>query len=121
MNNAGNEVLRKILEYGIAEEKATDNYSKNYILFQNLFDKLSMEKPLIIYQFILHLLDKTILLPIQADNQDTALNIFSTLNDRGLPLSDADILKRKYIINYQKKKSKNLSINGKNWMNGLAV
>jgi len=34
-------------------------------------------------------------LPIKADNQDTALTIFSTLNDRGLPLSDADIFKAK--------------------------
>ena len=34
-----------------------------------------------------------ILLPIEAGSQDTALRIFSTLNDRGLPLSDADIFK----------------------------
>jgi len=38
---------------------------------------------------------KAILLPITADTQDTALTIFSTLNDRGLPLSDADIFKAK--------------------------
>lgn len=37
-----------------------------------------------------------ILLPIEADNQDTALRIFSTLNDRGLPLSDADIFKSQF-------------------------
>lgn len=95
MNNTGNEILRKILEKGIVDKNAKDNYSKNYLLFQELFDKLSLEKPMIIYQFILHLLEKTILLPIQADNQDIALNIFSTLNDRGLPLSDADIFKAK--------------------------
>jgi hypothetical protein len=35
------------------------------------------------------------LLPITADTQDTALTIFSTLNDRGLALSDADIFKAK--------------------------
>ena len=34
-----------------------------------------------------------ILLPIEAESQDTALRIFSTLNDRGKPLSDADIFK----------------------------
>lgn len=41
------------------------------------------------------LLNQAILLPITADTQDTALTIFSTLNDRGLPLSDADIFKAK--------------------------
>lgn len=95
MNNEGNEILRKILETGIADKNASDNYSKNYILFQNLFDELSLEKPMIIYYFILYILERSILLPIQADTQDTALTIFSTLNDRGLPLSDADIFKAK--------------------------
>jgi hypothetical protein len=33
------------------------------------------------------------LLPIDADDQETALTIFNTLNNRGLPLSDADIFK----------------------------
>lgn len=40
-------------------------------------------------------MNQAILLPITADTQDTALTIFSTLNDRGLPLSDADIFKAK--------------------------
>ena len=40
-------------------------------------------------------MNKAILLPITADSQDTALTIFSTLNDRGLALSDADIFKAK--------------------------
>ena len=37
-----------------------------------------------------------ILLPIEAESQDTALRIFSTLNDRGLPLADADIFKSQF-------------------------
>lgn len=39
------------------------------------------------------------MLPISADSQDTALTIFSTLNNRGLPLSDADIFKAKIYNN----------------------
>ncbi|GAF21004.1 hypothetical protein JCM19047_671 [Bacillus sp. JCM 19047] len=50
-------------------------------------------------------MNKAILLPITADSQDTALTIFSTLNDRGLALSDADIFKAKI---YNK-----LDVNGK--------
>lgn len=93
VNNAGNEILRSILETGHADENAKDNYSKNYRYFQELFDKHSTENPLMVYQFIYALLNQAILLPITADTQDTALTIFSTLNDRGLPLSDADIFK----------------------------
>lgn len=95
VNNEGNEILRSILETGKADEKAKDNYSKNYIRFQELFDKHSQENALMVYQFIFALLNQAILLPITADTQDTALTIFSTLNDRGLPLSDADIFKAK--------------------------
>ncbi len=95
VNNEGDETLRSILETGKANEKAKDNYSKNYRYFQELFDKHSTENPLMVYQFIYALLNQAILLPITADTQDTALTIFSTLNDRGLPLSDADIFKAK--------------------------
>lgn len=95
VNNDGNEILRSILETGRADENAKDNYSKNYRYFQELFDKHSTENPLMVYQFIYALLNQAILLPITADTQDTALTIFSTLNDRGLPLSDADIFKAK--------------------------
>lgn len=95
VNNDGNEILRSILENGKADENAKDNYSKNYRHFQELFDKHSTENPLMVYQFIYALLNQAILLPITADTQDTALTIFSTLNDRGLPLSDADIFKAK--------------------------
>lgn len=95
VNNEGNEILRSILETGKADENAKDNYSKNYVHFQELFDKHSAENPLMVYQFIYALLNQAILLPITADTQDTALTIFSTLNDRGLPLSDADIFKAK--------------------------
>ena len=95
VNNDGNEILRSILETGCADENAKDNYSKNYRYFQELFDKHSIENPLMVYQFIYALLNQAILLPITADTQDTALTIFSTLNDRGLPLSDADIFKAK--------------------------
>ena len=95
MNNEGNEILHSILETGKADENAKDNYSKNYRHFQEMFDKHSTENPLMVYQFIYALLNQAILLPITADTQDTALTIFSTLNDRGLPLSDADIFKAK--------------------------
>lgn len=106
VNNDGNEILRSILETGHAKENAKDNYSKNYRHFQELFDKHSTENPLMVYQFIYALLNQAILLPITADTQDTALTIFSTLNDRGLPLSDADIFKAKIYNQLESKEKK---------------
>lgn len=105
INNEGNEILRKILETGKADENAKDNYSKNYRHLQKLLDKHSTENPLMVYEFIYALLNQAILLPITADSQDTALTIFSTLNNRGLPLSDADIFKAK-IYNHLEKDEK---------------
>jgi uncharacterized protein with ParB-like and HNH nuclease domain len=40
------------------------------------------------------------LLSIEAESQDTALRIFSTLNDRDMPLSDADIFKAQFYTFY---------------------
>ncbi len=95
MDNAGNDILKNILRTGKADPKATDNYSKNYIIFQELYEKKCANTALNIYDFIFALLNQAIVLPIGADTQDTALTIFSTLNDRGMPLSDADIFKAK--------------------------
>lgn len=105
INNEGNEILRKILETGKADGNAKDNYSKNYRHLQKLLDEHSTENPLMVYEFIYALLNQAILLPITADSQDTALTIFSTLNNRGLPLSDADIFKAK-IYNHLEKDEK---------------
>ena len=48
---------------------------------------------------------QTCALPI-SESQDTALRIFSTLNDRGLPLSDADIFKAQFYKYYNDQKKK---------------
>lgn len=89
----GNEILRRILETGVADKDAKDNYSRNFNKFLELYEAKSSSDPMMIYHFINALLKYSILLPISADSQDTALTIFSTLNNRGLPLSDADIFK----------------------------
>lgn len=95
ISNSGNEILKNILCLGTAEIDAKDHYSINYRVFQALFDKHSKENALMVYEFIYSLLNQAILLPISADSQDTALTIFSTLNNRGLPLADSDIFKAK--------------------------
>lgn len=95
INNEGNEFLRRILETGKANIHSKDNYSMNYLKLQELFKEKASSDPLQIYDFIYAILNQVIILPITAEDQEMALTIFSTLNDRGLPLSDADIFKAK--------------------------
>lgn len=102
ISDSENEILKNILETGNIKENAQDSYSKNYKQLLELLEEKSKENALMIYQFIYALLNQVIILPITADTQDTALTIFSTLNDRGLPLSDADIFKAKIYNNLTK-------------------
>lgn len=90
-----NQILENILKTGEVEDKSKDRYSLNYKLLIKLLDEYANNEPLNFYKFTNNVLNKTIVLPIKADTQETALTIFSTLNDRGHPLSDADIFKAK--------------------------
>lgn len=54
----------------------------------------------------IRIMNNCILLLIEAESQDTALRIFSTLNDRGLPLSDLNIFKAQFYKYYSKKNEK---------------
>ena len=82
-----------------------DQYSKNYIHIRAALDRKGNESPTHFNVFVRSIIKQTIVLPITADNQDTALIIFQTLNDRGLPLSDSDIFKAK-IYNHKSKEKR---------------
>lgn len=99
ISDEGNKVFDEILTRGIIKENAQDNYSLNYKLLTSLIENYGTNEPELFFWFIRNVLNKAILLPITADSQDTALTIFSTLNDRGLALSDADIFKAKIYNN----------------------
>lgn len=101
VSDGGNEIIQIILQTGKVVEGAKDNYSRNYRKFQSLLDEASKTDPLNVRSFVFALLNQAIVLPITADSQDTALTIFSTLNNRGLPLSDADIFKAKIYSHLQ--------------------
>lgn len=93
----------EILKTGIAPDSMKSNYAKNYRFFQGLIDKFIHEYATVFIYFPTRILRNCILLPIEADNQNTALRIFSTLNDRGMPLSDADIFKAQFYKYYSNK------------------
>ena len=88
-----NETFHKILETGVSSDLATDNYSVNYRFFKKQCDEYAVTNPMQWKQLCITILHKCIILPIECDTPETALTIFSTLNDRGLPLADSDIFK----------------------------
>lgn len=95
MEEEYNQILDNILKTGETKEGSKDRYSLNYNILIKLLEDYAKNEPFNFYRFINNVLNKTVVLPIKADTQETALTIFSTLNDRGLPLSDADIFKAK--------------------------
>lgn len=85
-----------ILKEGLVDPNWKSAYATNYAFFQGKIDRMSSEWPSYIALFAMRILNNVILLPIEAESQDAALRIFSTLNDRGLPLADADIFKSQF-------------------------
>ncbi|NBI14034.1 DUF262 domain-containing protein [[Haemophilus] felis] len=99
------DIFHSIIETGNVVEEAKDNYSKNYKFFKEQCDKYAMNNPTRWKELYVTILNHCIILPIKCESQDTALTIFSTLNDRGMPLSDSDIFKAK-LYSFQKEEEK---------------
>jgi len=95
-----------ILEKGDVKKEQKSNYAKNYRFFQEKIDTFLNHYPSYFAYLPARILNNCILLPVEAESQDTALRIFSTLNDRGLPLSDADIFKAQFYKYYSAKNAK---------------
>lgn len=85
--------LIEILKKGETLPNQKSRYAKNFNYFMKMIDEFSVSSPSYVVYFANRVLNNCILLPIDAESQDTALRIFSTLNDRGLPLSDSDLFK----------------------------
>lgn len=94
------EEFLSILKDGVATEKMKSRYAVNYRFFQNKIDEFVNSYPAYFPYLPTRILNNCILLPIEADVQDTALRIFSTLNNRGKALSDADIFKAEFYKYY---------------------
>lgn len=95
------EEFLEILRTGVSKKDNQSRYAKNYRFFQEKIAEFLDNYPSYFSYLPVRILNNCILLPIEADNQDTALRIFSTLNDRGKPLSDADIFKAQFYKYYK--------------------
>lgn len=85
-----------ILKTGKAWDTMKSKYAENFRFFQNKINAFLNDYPGYFSLLPRRILNNCVLLPIEAESQDTALRIFSTLNDRGKPLSDADIFKAQF-------------------------
>lgn len=103
------EEFLKILTRGDATGLKS-KYADTYRFFEGKIAEFLNNYPSYFAHLPVRILNNCILLPIEAESQDTALRIFSTLNDRGLPLSDADIFKAQFYKYYTNKGEKDLFI-----------
>lgn len=100
-----------ILKEGKATDEMESRYAKNFKFFQKMIDAFIAEYPAYFPYLPSRILNNCFLLPIEADQQDTALRIFSTLNNRGKALSDADIFKAEFYKYYSKEGRKDEFMN----------
>ena len=94
--------FNKIISEGAATKGNKSNYAENYRYFQKEIGELSTDQ---FFIFPKRILENCIVLPITTTTFGTALRIFTTLNDRGMPLSDSDIFKSQF-YKFFKNKSK---------------
>jgi len=100
------EEFLNILKTGDVPKTYKSKYAINFKYFKNKIDDFALKYSMFVSTFPQIIMRNCILLPIEADKQETALRIFSTLNDRGMPLSDADIFKAQFYKCYSDKGQK---------------
>lgn len=80
------------------------NYVQNYLYFKDKLESLKKSQALSWSKFCGFVLGKKLfILFVVCDSQESAMTIFNTLNSRGMPLSNADVLKG-YLYKYYKGK-----------------
>ena len=97
------ESFKRIIAEGVTDKSDKTNYAENYRYFQKEITKLKLNSPDNFSILPKRILGNCVLLPIETHSQNTALRIFSTLNDRGMPLSDSDIFKAQFYKFYKAK------------------
>lgn len=93
--------LMAILGSGEITDDMDSLYAENYRFFEETVDTYIGLHSAEFKYLVTRLLRNVILLPIESEDRDSALRIFSTLNNRGLPLSDSDIFKATMYEHYR--------------------
>ena len=100
------EDLFTILTTGKIDDSFQSNYAKNYRFFQKKIEELVADYPDYFSYLSARILNNVIILPIEASSEENATDIFFSLNNRGLQLSDSDIFKFKFYKYYSKQAEK---------------
>lgn len=95
-----------ILKTGQVQPIQVSRYARVFRFFQTKIDDFLSQYPSYFAYLPTRIMQNCILLPIEAESQDTALRIFSTLNDRGKPLADTDIFKAQFYKFYSDQNQK---------------
>jgi len=106
-NNFEQTVLKKINFQKIKniEKDIKDNrYLQNAYYLRNFLVEQIDENNIDINKFVIWFYEKVVLTVITCPSQDTAIQIFNVLNDRGMPLSSIDILKSSLMLELQDNK-----------------
>lgn len=85
-----------ILKSGETLPQHKSRYASNYRFFQDKIQEFLQEAAAYVNYLPARIMKNCIILHIIGENIDAALRIFSTLNDRGKPLSDSDIFKAQF-------------------------
>ena len=88
--------LKRIVSEGQTLKTDKSLYAQNFRYFQQKIDEFKNEDPANFAYLPQRIMKNCIILPIETNSQSTAFRIFTTLNDRGLPLSDSDIFKSQF-------------------------
>lgn len=101
----------EILKTGKTLKEMESLYARNYRFFEaqikNFADKYAVS-----FCFMpVRIMANCKIFHIETDNQDTALTVFSTINDRGKSLSDSDIFKSQFYKYYKSLNKKGEFVN----------
>lgn len=89
----GRDDLKKVLTGGAAEISKKNPFRQNYRRLNEILDEWWKNNEENWQQFIEFFNEKVMLLPIQCESEWDALDLFQIINDRGVPLDDADVFK----------------------------
>lgn len=93
--------FERIISTGKTLREDKSLYAQNYKFFQKKIAEFKNDNANNFSDLPRRILNNCVLLPIETHSQNTALEIFTTLNDRGMPLSDSDIFKAQFYKFYK--------------------
>ena len=95
--NEAKELEQVLLKSSDSPASSTNSkFKTNHSIFEDKIKKYTEGKnSKEVEEFIQRILEKVIILPIECTDLNSALTIFETINNRGMPLSDSDIFKAK--------------------------